>query len=83
MQLDPIKPTLKVPGTKRSKLKCDKPLSNFAFKINLRRYIEAELTVFSSLEAKRLEHQLEARPARQTLNPKPKTQNLNPIKPKP
>jgi hypothetical protein len=38
MQVDPIKPTLKAPGTKRAKLKCDKPLSNFAFKLKLRRY---------------------------------------------
>ena len=38
MQVDPIKPTLKAPGTKRLKLECDKPLSNFAFKFNLRRY---------------------------------------------
>ena len=38
VQVDPIKPTLKAPGTKLLKLKCDKPLSNFAFKINLRRY---------------------------------------------
>ena len=39
MQIDPIKPTLKAPGTKLLKLKCDKPLSNFAFEFNLRRYI--------------------------------------------
>ena len=38
MQVDPIKPTLKAPGTKRLKLKNDVPLSNFAFKFNLRRY---------------------------------------------
>ena len=30
---------LKAPGTKRLKLKCDSPLSNFAFNFNLRRYI--------------------------------------------
>ena len=39
MQVDPIKPTLKAPGITRLKLKCDKLLSNFAFKFNLRRYI--------------------------------------------
>ena len=39
MQVDPIKPTLKAPGTKRLKLKYDKVLSSFAFKFNLRRYI--------------------------------------------
>ena len=38
MQVDPIKPTLKAPGTKRLKLHYAKPLSNFAFKFNLRRY---------------------------------------------
>ena len=38
MQVDPIKPTLKAPGTKRLKLRYDGPLSNVAFKFNLRRY---------------------------------------------
>jgi cation-transporting ATPase 13A1 len=32
------KPTSKLPGTKRLKLKCDDPLSKFAFKLKLRRY---------------------------------------------
>jgi len=35
-----MKPTLKVPGTKRLKLEYDGLLSNFAFKFNLRRYSE-------------------------------------------
>jgi hypothetical protein len=34
-----MKPTLKPPGTKRLKLIHDEPLSKFAFKFNLRRYI--------------------------------------------
>ena len=38
MQLDPVKPTLKAPGTKRLKLKSDEPLSSFAFEFKLRRY---------------------------------------------
>ena len=38
MQVDPIKPTLKGPGTKRLKLKFDGPLSKTAFKFSLRRY---------------------------------------------
>jgi hypothetical protein len=38
VQVDPIKPTLKAPGTKRLKLDYDEPLSEFAFKFNLRRY---------------------------------------------
>jgi hypothetical protein len=42
VQVDPIKPTLKAPGTKRLKLKFDILLSNFAFKFNLRRYIKAK-----------------------------------------
>jgi hypothetical protein len=33
-----MKPKLKAPGTKRLTLKCDEPLSSFAFKYNLRRY---------------------------------------------
>jgi len=41
MQVDPIKPTLKAPGTKRLKLKYDEWPSNFGFNFNLRRYIEA------------------------------------------
>ena len=39
MQVDPVKPKLKLPRTQRLKLKRDEPLSNFAFKFNLRRYI--------------------------------------------
>ena len=38
VQVDPIKPTLKAPGSERLKLKCDDLLLNFAFKFNLRRY---------------------------------------------
>jgi hypothetical protein len=41
VQLDPIKPKLKPPGTKRLKLKHDEPLSTFAFNFSLRRYIMA------------------------------------------
>jgi len=40
-RLTPIKPKLKAPGIKLLKLKYDKPLSDFAFKFNLRRYIMA------------------------------------------
>ena len=39
VQVDPMKSMLKAPGTKRLKLKHDEPLSNFALKLNLRRYI--------------------------------------------
>ena len=38
VQLDPIKPKLKPPGNERLKLNRDILLSNFAFKLNLRRY---------------------------------------------
>ena len=38
MQVDPMKPKLKPPGTKRLRLKCDILLSTSAFKFNLRRY---------------------------------------------
>ena len=41
MQVAPIKPTLKAPGSEPLKPKCDKLLSEFAFNFNLRRYIEA------------------------------------------
>ena len=39
MQVDPIKPKLKPPGTTRLKLKCDELLSSFALKFTVRRYI--------------------------------------------
>ena len=41
VQVDPIKPTLKAPGTKRLKLNYDKLLSSFAFNSNLCCYTEA------------------------------------------
>jgi hypothetical protein len=49
VHVDPIKPTLKTPGTKRLTLKYNRLLSillqfcfNFAFKFNLRRYMKVE-----------------------------------------
>ena len=44
MQVDPVKPTLKAAENKLLKLKYDAPLSNFALKFNLRRYITADDT---------------------------------------
>ena len=38
VQVEPMKPMLKAPGTKRLKLKYDEPPSNITFKFNLRRY---------------------------------------------
>jgi hypothetical protein len=43
MQFAPIKTKLKAPGTKRLKLKYDGPVSNFAFKTNLRLYTKRVL----------------------------------------
>jgi hypothetical protein len=40
VQVDPIKPTLKAPGSERLKLNCDIMLSTSAFKFKLRRYIQ-------------------------------------------
>jgi hypothetical protein len=40
VQVDPFKPTLKAPGTKRLTLKSDELLSNFAFKFSFRRYTQ-------------------------------------------
>ena len=52
MQFDPIRPTLKAPGTMRLKLKYGKPPSNFAFKFNLRRYdVERRDVIVTKLEA--------------------------------
>ena len=42
VHVDPTKPTLKPPGTKRLKLKYDDVLSNFVFDFTLRRYIKEE-----------------------------------------
>jgi hypothetical protein len=38
VQVDPIKPKMKAPGSMLLKLRCDEPPSNFAFKFNFRRY---------------------------------------------
>jgi len=40
VQVDPMKPMLKPPGTKHLKLKYDVRLSSFAFEFNLRRSSE-------------------------------------------
>jgi hypothetical protein len=41
VQVDPMKPKLEAPGTKRLKLKCGLLLSNSTFSFNLRRYNKA------------------------------------------
>ena len=40
MQVDPVKSTLKAPGTERLKLEYKELLSNFGFNFSLRRYTE-------------------------------------------
>ena len=45
--MDPIKPNLKPPGTKRLKLNCDVLLSTSALEFNLRRYNVAKTNVGS------------------------------------
>jgi hypothetical protein len=47
VQVDPIKPTLKPPGSERLKLKCDDPLPSFAFDFNVRRYITVQRDALS------------------------------------
>ena len=44
VQVDPVKPTLKQPGTKRLKLKCDILLSTSSLKFNLRRHTTVSST---------------------------------------
>jgi hypothetical protein len=43
VQVEPMRPMLKSPGSMLLKVRCGGPLSNFAFKINLRRYNEGVL----------------------------------------
>jgi len=45
VQADPIKHTLKAPGTKSLILMCDDPLSNFGFKFNLCRYTMGKFVI--------------------------------------
>ena len=49
MQVAPLKPMLKPPGSKHSKLKCDILLSTLAFKFNLRRYTTGMVAAFVQL----------------------------------
>jgi hypothetical protein len=48
VQVEPMKPVLKAPGSTHSKLRYDGPLSNFALNFNLRRYIKLKL-IFGTL----------------------------------
>jgi hypothetical protein len=54
VHIDPIKPTLKAPGTKRLKLNmssCFQFCYNFAFKYNLRRYTKAHTELLAAERA--------------------------------
>jgi hypothetical protein len=42
LQVEPMKSMLSATRTHLLKLKCDEPLSSFAFKFNLRRYMKAD-----------------------------------------
>jgi hypothetical protein len=46
-----MKPTLTAPGSGRLKVKCDEPITNFAFKSNLRRYMKVQSEVRQVLGA--------------------------------
>jgi hypothetical protein len=48
-----MKPPLKAPETKRLKLKYDEPLSNFAFKFDLRRFMKGWLAAMRAMRATR------------------------------
>jgi len=47
---DPIEPELKAPGTKRLKPQYNELLSNFAFKLNRRRYTAVLPLVIAALD---------------------------------
>jgi len=49
VQVEPIKPMLKAPRTKRLKLSNVEPPPNFSFEINVRRYTEAAKNKFTEL----------------------------------
>ena len=53
VQVHPIEPSLKPPGTKRLKLEHDEVLSSFALKSNLRRYSPARRPSWSSARSRR------------------------------
>jgi hypothetical protein len=72
VQVDPIELTLKAPGIKRLNLKCDEPLSNYAFRFNLRRYNPDVLRLLNDpgvIAALKVDGA--GPPARGRVNPKP------------
>jgi hypothetical protein len=46
VQVDPLKPVLNAPGFPLLTLRYDGPLSDFAFNLNLRRYIKTPLVPY-------------------------------------
>jgi hypothetical protein len=61
VQVEPMKPELKAPGTKRLKLSYDEPPSNCAFNFNVRRYsVEQSEALRANLE-ERLAHAADKR----------------------
>jgi len=50
VQVKPTKPVFKAPGTELLKLRCDEPLSCFAFNFNLRRYSSASATLAADVD---------------------------------
>jgi len=50
VQVDPIKPTLKAPGTKHLTLKHDEVLSGFGFNFNLGRYTKAGFPAVANVQ---------------------------------
>ena len=69
MQVDPSKPTLKAPGTKHLKLKCDELLSSFALKIKLRRYIKEINELRREIKSVRLAQRAAGLEAAQSVGP--------------
>jgi len=53
VQVDPIKPKLKLPATKGLQLNWDEPISKIAFKFKLRRYNSVFLTFGAALMVRR------------------------------
>ena len=56
VHVDPIKPTLKAPGSERLKLRHDKLPSNLAFNFNLRRYTVGAAPELDAIESDRPAH---------------------------
>ena len=80
MQVAPIKPTLKAPGTKRLKVKYDGLLSSFSFKFHLRRYTEgadkAEVNAWYGAEDTATDTDTDTQTPRATDTPEDKEEDM-------